>query len=67
MIKNRNGQNRGSGQNRSPLRKRFFRSGGMWIGHTLRKPASNTTKQALKWNPQRKRIEAVQETLGAEN
>ena len=26
-----------------------------WIGHTLRKPASNTTRQALKWNPQGKR------------
>ena len=26
-----------------------------WIGHTLRKPASNTTRQALEWNPQGKR------------
>ena len=26
-----------------------------WIGHTLRKPASNTTRQALSWNPQGKR------------
>jgi len=26
-----------------------------WIGHTLRKPATDTTKQALKWNPQGKR------------
>ena len=26
-----------------------------WIGHTLRKPASNVTKQALDWNPQGKR------------
>ena len=23
-----------------------------WIGHTLRKPATNVTRQALKWNPQ---------------
>ena len=23
-----------------------------WIGHTLRKPASSTTRQALQWNPQ---------------
>ena len=23
-----------------------------WIGHTLRKPATNITRQALKWNPQ---------------
>ena len=26
-----------------------------WIGHTLRKPASNITRQALGWNPQGKR------------
>ena len=26
-----------------------------WIGHTLRKPLSNTTRQALTWNPQGKR------------
>lgn len=26
-----------------------------WIGHTLRKPAGNTTRQALRWNPQGKR------------
>ena len=26
-----------------------------WIGHTLRKPVTDTTKQALKWNPQGKR------------
>ncbi|GFR77510.1 hypothetical protein ElyMa_000510200 [Elysia marginata] len=26
-----------------------------WIGHTFRKPASNTTRQALFWNPQGKR------------
>lgn len=26
-----------------------------WIGHTLRKPNSNITKQALEWNPQGKR------------
>ena len=26
-----------------------------WIGHTLRKPTTNTTRQALKWNPQGKR------------
>ena len=24
------------------------------IGHTLRKPATNTTRQALSWNPQGK-------------
>ena len=26
-----------------------------WIGHTLRKPAANITRQALDWNPQEKR------------
>jgi hypothetical protein len=26
-----------------------------WIGHTLRKPAPNITRQALTWNPQGKR------------
>jgi hypothetical protein len=27
----------------------------MWIGHTLRKPRTNITRQALHWNPQGKR------------
>jgi len=26
-----------------------------WIGHTLRKPNSNVTRYALRWNPQGKR------------
>ena len=26
-----------------------------WIGHTLRKPTSNITRHALRWNPQDKR------------
>ena len=26
-----------------------------WIGHTLRKPSTNITRQALFWNPQGKR------------
>ena len=26
-----------------------------WIGHTLRKPSDNITRQALDWNPQGKR------------
>ncbi|MGL5901241.1 MAG: reverse transcriptase domain-containing protein [Cetobacterium sp.] len=33
------------------IKKRRWR----WIGHTLRKPANNITKQALQWNPQGKR------------
>ena len=36
-------------RNRSPEKKWG------WIGHTLRKPASNVTRQALEWNPQGKR------------
>ena len=27
----------------------------VWIGHVLRKPGTDTIKQALKWNPQGKR------------
>ena len=27
----------------------------LWLGHTLRKPNSNITRQALTWNPQGKR------------
>ena len=34
-------------------------------GHTLRKPASSTTRQALTWNPQGKR-EAGLATVGGE-
>ena len=26
-----------------------------WVGHTLRKPPNNATRQALRWNPQEKR------------
>ena len=26
-----------------------------WIGHTLRKPISNITRHALRWNPQEER------------
>ncbi|XP_062616049.1 uncharacterized protein LOC134277754 [Saccostrea cucullata] len=34
-----------------------------WIGHTLRKPSNNTTKQALDWNPQgKRRVERPRQT-----
>jgi len=33
------------------IRRRRWR----WIGHTIRKPSTNITRQALKWNPQGKR------------
>jgi hypothetical protein len=33
-----------------------------WLGHTLRKPTSNTTRQALTWNPQGKRKRGLADT-----
>nr|KAG5695304.1 hypothetical protein BaRGS_028239 [Batillaria attramentaria] len=42
-----------SGQ--EPVAKQIMRRKWGWIGHTLRKPASSTTRQALAWNPQGKR------------
>ena len=38
-----------------PEAKQTLRRTWGWIGHTLRKPASSTTRQALTWNPQGKR------------
>nr|KAG5692470.1 hypothetical protein BaRGS_005016 [Batillaria attramentaria] len=38
-----------------PSAKQILRRKWGWIGHTLRKPASSTTRQALTWNPQGKR------------
>ena len=38
-----------------PIEEEILQKRWRWIGHTLRKPASNTTRQALKWNPQGKR------------
>ena len=38
-----------------PVVKQILRRKWGWIGHTLRKPASSTTRQALTWNPQGKR------------
>ena len=38
-----------------PVAKQILRRKWGWIGHTLRKPASSTTHQALTWNPQGKR------------
>ena len=42
-----------SGQ--EPVEKQILRRKWGWIGHTLRKPTSSTTRQALTWNPQGKR------------
>ena len=38
-----------------PVAMQILRRKWGWIGHTLRKPASSTTRQALTWNPQGKR------------
>nr|KAG5690802.1 hypothetical protein BaRGS_010983 [Batillaria attramentaria] len=38
-----------------PVAKQILRRKWSWIGHTLRNPASSTTRQALTWNPQGKR------------
>nr|KAG5705287.1 hypothetical protein BaRGS_010738 [Batillaria attramentaria] len=38
-----------------PVAKQILRRKWGWIEHTLRKPASSTTRQALTWNPQGKR------------
>ena len=38
-----------------PVAKQILRRKLGWIGHTLRKPASSTTRQVLTWNPQGKR------------
>ena len=41
--------------NQIPVEEEMRRRRWGWIGHTLRKPANNITRQALKWNPQGKR------------
>ena len=38
-----------------PVAKQILKRKWGWIGHTLRKPTSSTTRQALTWNPQGKR------------
>ena len=38
-----------------PVQEEILQRRWRWVGHTLRKPASNITRQALFWNPQGKR------------
>ena len=38
-----------------PIEEEILKRRWRWIGHTLRKPAFSTTRQALTWNPQGKR------------
>nr|KAG5703541.1 hypothetical protein BaRGS_020175 [Batillaria attramentaria] len=47
-----------------PVAKQILRRKWGWIGHTLRKPASSTTRQALTWNPQGKRPASQQLEAG---
>ncbi|RUS81469.1 hypothetical protein EGW08_010767 [Elysia chlorotica] len=39
----------------APIEQEIKKRNWGWIGHTLRKPSSNTTRQSLEWNPQGKR------------
>ena len=41
--------------NQQPIEHEIKRKRWRWLGHTLRKPAENITRTALKWNPQGKR------------
>ena len=41
--------------NQQPVEEDILQRCWRWIGHTLRKPASNTIRQYLTWNPQGKR------------
>ena len=41
--------------NQLPMEEELLRRRWGWLGHTLRKPATNITYQALSWNPQGKR------------
>ena len=34
-----------------------------WIGHTLRKPANNITRQALDWNQKKRQTETHMEAI----
>ena len=41
--------------NQLPVDQELLQRRWRWVGHTLRKPTTNTTRQALTWNPQGKR------------
>ena len=41
--------------NQDPINQQISRRKWKWIGHTMRKPINNITRQALQWNPQGKR------------
>ena len=41
--------------NQRPIDEEIVRRRWGWLGHTLRKPTNNVTRQSLTWNPQGKR------------
>ena len=41
--------------NQDPIPQQIARRKWRWVGHTLRKPTNDITRQALQWNPQGKR------------
>ena len=41
--------------NERPIKEEVLRRKWGWLGHTLRKPENNITRQSLTWNPQGKR------------
>nr|CAH8839726.1 unnamed protein product [Trichobilharzia regenti] len=41
--------------NQEPMGQQVYRNKWRWIGHTLRKPSSDITRQSLEWNPIGKR------------
>ncbi|XP_061817746.1 uncharacterized protein [Nerophis lumbriciformis] len=45
-----------------PVEEEILKRRWRWIGHIVLKPASNTTKQSLKWNPKGKKGEISHET-----
>ena len=49
-----------------PVSKQTLKGKASWIGNTLRKPPNNTTRQALRWNPQGKRKRGRPRTAGGE-
>ena len=50
-----NNQDLWSQTNQTPIEYELKKRKWGWIGHTLRKPVTNITKEALDWNPQGKR------------
>ena len=54
-LANHHQQQRSMAKNQRPADAAIMMRRWRWIGHTLRKPSTNITRQALSWNPQGKR------------